>query len=55
MVVCWGDNSYGQASPPPGAFASVSAGSYFACGVRMNGTITCWGYDTYGQATPPAP
>ena len=25
-VACWGDNGYGQATPPPGTFTAVSAG-----------------------------
>ena len=54
-VVCWGDHPYGEATPPAGTFASVSAGAYFACGVKIDGTVACWGDNTYGEATPPAP
>jgi alpha-tubulin suppressor-like RCC1 family protein len=54
-IACWGDNSSGEATPPAGTFASVSAGYNFACGVRTNGTIACWGENLAGNATPPAP
>ena len=32
---------------------SVSAGTFYACGVRGNGTVACWGKNSAGQATPP--
>jgi hypothetical protein len=58
-IACWGDNYYGQATPPAGTFTSASVGGEWvvhqshACGVRTDGTIACWGDNTYGQATPP--
>jgi alpha-tubulin suppressor-like RCC1 family protein len=52
-VVCWGDNSSGQASPPSGAFAQVSAGSYDTCGLKTDGTVTCWGDNTWGESSVP--
>jgi hypothetical protein len=51
---CWGGNVYGQATPPAGTFASVSAGSSHTCGVKTDGTIACWGDNSSGQSTPPA-
>ena len=51
-VVCWGDNTRGQSSPPSGTFTSVSAGQYFTCGVKTDHTIAYWGDNTYGQSTP---
>ena len=53
-VACWGNDSYGQATPPAGPFLSVSAGFQHACGVKEDGAAACWGNDSYGQATPPA-
>jgi alpha-tubulin suppressor-like RCC1 family protein len=53
-IACWGDNYFGETTPPAGTFTSVSAGVYFACGLRADGTIACWGENTFGQATPPA-
>ena len=52
-VACWGDDEYGQSTPPEGQFASVSAGSDHTCGVRTDGSVACWGDDEYGQSTPP--
>ena len=42
-VVCWGDNRWGQSTPPEGAFATVSAGKYSTCGVKTDGAVACWG------------
>ena len=52
-IACWGDNKFGQASPPPATFTAVAASEYHSCGVRTNGTIECWGANTAGQAKPP--
>jgi Regulator of chromosome condensation (RCC1) repeat len=52
-VVCWGDNSSGQATPPATAsFQKVSAGQEHTCALRR-GQIFCWGSNADGQATPP--
>ena len=53
-LACWGQNNYGQATPPVGSFTQVSAGDWHTCGVKINGTLACWGHNVYGQATPPA-
>ena len=42
-VVCWGDNRWGQSTPPPGTFTTVSAGRYSTCGVKTDGSVACWG------------
>ena len=44
-VACWGNNEYGQATPPEGEFASVSAQGARTCGVRVDGygSLACWG------------
>ena len=58
-VECWGDDKYGQTTPPGGTFASVSTGYEHACGVRDDGSVECWGSNQrwdglfVGQATPP--
>jgi hypothetical protein len=51
-VVCWGDDSYGQSSTPPGRFIAVSAGYGWTCGIRGDHTVACWGWnrDGGGQA-----
>ncbi|MDE2822915.1 MAG: RCC1 domain-containing protein, partial [Chloroflexota bacterium] len=46
-VVCWGNDLYGQATPPEGEFASVSAGRFHTCGVRADGSVACWGSNYY--------
>ena len=43
-IQCWGDNSYGQSTPPADDdFAKVAASGIHACGLRTNGRIECWG------------
>jgi len=49
-VECWGDDTYGQSTPPEGAFTSLSAvahGSQDApehvCALRDDREIVCWG------------
>ena len=49
-IECWGDNRYGQASPPSGGFTQVSAGEVHSCGLTSAGVIKCWGADWFGQA-----
>ena len=56
-VACWGDNEWGEAEPPSGAFDSVSLGGLFACGIDDAHQIECWGgEDDPGGAktTPPS-
>ena len=43
-ITCWGDDEFGQASPPSGSFTAVTAGGHHSCGLRTDGTITCWGH-----------
>ena len=67
-LVCWGDDEYGQSSPPGGErfvgpeprflnpaapLVSISSGLHHACGVTRNETVLCWGDDEYGRSTPP--
>ena len=51
-LVCWGDDSYGQATPPDGTFLSVSAGEQYACALKTDHTAVCWGG---GQTAAPPP
>ena len=53
-ITCWGDNYYGEADAPAGAFQTVSAGGNHSCGLRADNTITCWGNTSSGQADAPA-
>ena len=43
-VQCWGDNDYGQSSPPRGvSFTQITAGDAHTCGLKADGTVQCWG------------
>ena len=53
LVVCWGDDQYGQSSPPQGSFTLVSVGQSYSCGLSIDGSIACWGNPSYGQSSPP--
>ena len=53
-VACWGADGEGQATPPDGEFASVSAGGSHpargnhTCGVKPDGAVVCWGSQARG-------
>jgi hypothetical protein len=53
-LACWGDDRFGQASPPTGTFSAVDAAFRYACGLRTDATIACWGQGDVGQLPPPA-
>lgn len=46
-VICRGDNTYGQASPPSGQFTTISSGDNHTCGLRSDGVMVCWGKLTF--------
>jgi alpha-tubulin suppressor-like RCC1 family protein len=62
-LFCWGANNHGQVGDSSAIFhttaasvvllgntvAAASAGDYFACAVRSDGTLWCWGYNNSGQ------
>ena len=52
-IVCWGSNTWGQATPPKGEFVAVSVGGGHSCAVKIRGSVVCWGRDDRGQATVP--
>ena len=54
-VLCWGDNSNGQSTPPAGeVFVQLTAGQFHTCGLRAAGTVKCWGSNAWGQLNVPA-
>lgn len=55
-VAGWGDNCFGQASPPQGLIGVkwVAAGYLHSLALRFDGTVVGWGENSHGQATPPA-
>ena len=46
-IKCWGDNRYGQASPPLGRYKKLSVRSNQGCGVRLDGSLSCWGHEAF--------
>ncbi len=42
-LACWGDDDYGQSSPPSGEFTAISSGESGSCAVRDDGAAICWG------------
>ncbi|MCI4567896.1 PxKF domain-containing protein [Lysobacter sp. CFH 32150] len=52
---CWGNNDFGQATPPEGVFGlgSIDAGMAHNCHVRADGTVACWGENNQGQTDAP--
>jgi alpha-tubulin suppressor-like RCC1 family protein len=43
---CWGDNRYGQATPPTGGYSAVVSGDRYSCAISDQvGTrrLSCWG------------
>jgi alpha-tubulin suppressor-like RCC1 family protein len=55
-VVGWGDNSFGQASPPANLsnVLAITAGDLHSAALCSNGTVVVWGDDTFGQTNVPA-
>jgi len=52
---CWGNNDFGQASPPAdGRFVKLALGWEFTCGLQEDGEVLCWGNDDQAQAAVPA-
>jgi hypothetical protein len=58
-VVCWGNDVYGQATPPPfvdgtsGTASAIAAGGFHNCAIQTGtGAVVCWGNNDIGQATP---
>ena len=43
----------GSTDTPSDAYASISAGVDYTCGVLTDGSVVCWGSSYFGQANPP--
>ena len=37
-LACWGDDTYGVATPPPGNFKTLATRRSFACALRLDGS-----------------
>ena len=55
-MVGWGDNSFGQASPPSNLsnVVAITAGDLHSAALCSNGIVVVWGDDTFGQTNVPA-
>ena len=53
-VVCWGDDYYGESTPPSGTFTQIGAGEDYTCGLRADGSVTCWGDNSFGATAAPS-
>jgi len=54
-VAAWGDNGFGQTSPPANLTnaIAIAAGSLHSVALRSDGTVTAWGDDTFGETNVP--
>ena len=52
-ITCWGSDSDGQTTPPPGTFTAIDAGGLHTCAIRTDATVACWGKNDDGESTPP--
>jgi uncharacterized repeat protein (TIGR01451 family) len=52
-LTCWGDDAYGQLTPPAGTYSQISTGDDHTCGLLTSGGVTCWGKDDFGQSVDP--
>jgi alpha-tubulin suppressor-like RCC1 family protein len=51
-IRCWGEDLFGQASAPEGAYLWVTSGWRHSCGVQASdGRVVCWGDDAQGQVS----
>jgi len=54
-IVGWGDDSFGQASPPSVSNAvAIAANGGHSLALLADGSVVGWGWDDYGQASPPS-
>ena len=55
-VLGWGDNTFGQASPPAGlaGVIAIAAGSTHSVALCTNGMVVAWGDNAFGQTNVPA-
>jgi Regulator of chromosome condensation (RCC1) repeat len=51
-AACWGENGWGQATPPPGTFIDLAGGSVHSCALTAAHDAVCWGSNSSGQAPP---
>ncbi len=54
FLVCWGDDSYGQAPSPAGSYTDIATGQAHTCAVDTDASVECWGDDSSGQDSAPS-
>ena len=56
LVAGWGDDSQGQATPPPGLtnVVAIAAGALHSLALNADGTVVSWGDNRDGQSSVPA-
>ena len=54
-VVAWGDNLYGQCTPPTSLsnVLAIAAGDYTSYALKVDGTVGAWGRNNAGQTDIP--
>jgi len=54
-LVCWGNNQWGQVSPPStvGKVKEIAGGNTHFCAVKLDDHVACWGNNNKGQSTVP--
>jgi len=54
-IVGWGDNTYGQATPPAGTgYTAIAASAATGIALAADSSIVMWGFDGFGAWTVPA-
>src|SRR5262249_61051376 len=63
-VICWGNNSFGEATPPSsvngtnGSASAITAAAQVSrsCAIQAGtAAVVCWGYHTSGEGARPPP
>jgi hypothetical protein len=55
VIDCFGTNSYGESTPPAGAFVMATSGHGISyCGLTTAGEIVCWGEAVNGSLSVPS-
>ena len=52
-VECWGDNTFGAATPPLFIrYTAIDAGDDHTCGLSVDGEVHCWGQPVPSTVPP---
>jgi alpha-tubulin suppressor-like RCC1 family protein len=54
VLICWGDDTFGQSTPPSGGlFSALSVGERHSCALGQDGKLVCWGEVEGGRSEAP--